>query len=189
MEDTHSSLRQLCRLVISTHHNRNTPTICRWLINQDPEGGYRLNLHLLNDTRDYHPEYHPDTEFPTSVSDAPNITLILILSAIFIILLISALLTCNRKKRDSPTDYDGDSDSVVNMRIMTTLARLSRVHVVSVSGQHEDSPVFSPPLPTPPPPDYETVEQIKKREEEDLPSYCQAVTADSCPQAATSCHM
>ena len=73
---------------------------------QDPEGGYRLNLHLLNDTRDYHPEYHPDTEFPTSVSDAPNITLILILSAIFIILLISALLTCNRKKRDSPVADD-----------------------------------------------------------------------------------
>ena len=73
---------------------------------QDPEGGYRLNLHLLNDTRDYHPEYHPDTEFPTSVSDAPNITLILILSAIFIILLISALLTCNRKKRDSPVVDD-----------------------------------------------------------------------------------
>ena len=116
---------------------------------QDPDGNYRLDLFLNNDTissvsdRNTPPsfDYHPS-------SSAPNITLILILSAIFIILLISALLTCSRKKTDSTVaDYDGDTESVMNMRIMTTLARLSRVHVVSVQHHLDQDSVLPPPLP------------------------------------------
>ena len=76
-------------------------------------------------------------------------------------------------------NIDVDTESAVNMRIATTLARLSRVHVVSL--HHPDHPDYrdhdddDDDVPAQPPPDYDTIQQIKKEEDEDLPSYCQAV--------------
>ena len=58
-----------------------------------------------------------------------------------------------------------DSDSVINLRISATLARLSRSYVVARDSNEEE------------PPDYDTAIKIMKKEDEDLPSYCQAVTS------------
>ena len=55
-----------------------------------------ISDHFANDDLDL--GFH---DAPVNTSSAPNITLILILSAIFVILFISALLTCTRRKKES----------------------------------------------------------------------------------------
>ena len=59
-----------------------------------------------------------------------------------------------------------DSDSVINLRISATLARMSRSYVVERHHNEEE----------PQPPDYDTAMEIMTKEDRDLPSYCQAVT-------------
>ena len=59
----------------------------------------------------------------------------------------------------------GESDSVINLRISATLARLSRSYVVARHNAEEQ------------PPDYDTAMKTRNVEDEDLPSYCQAVTS------------
>ena len=68
------------------------------------------------------------------------------------------------------------------MRILASLTRLSRVHVVSLQPHpdhefldlgefHNQNPeIFQPP------PNYEMAEEIRKKEMEELPSYSQAVS-------------
>ena len=53
----------------------------------------------------------------------------------------------------------------MNLRITATLSRISRSYVVAMENNEEE------------PPDYDTAMKIMKAEEEDLPSYCQAVTS------------
>ena len=67
---------------------------------------------------------------------------------------------------------ESETESVRNMRIVAAMARLSRVHVVSLQG--EGAPPPAPP--PPPPPDYDSAELMRRKEEEDLPSYLQAVS-------------
>ena len=74
-------------------------------------------------------------------------------------------------------DLDIESESVMNMRIVSSLARLSRIHVVQL---HNPDQLEPDPSQLTPPPDYETAEEIKKKEEEELPTYCQAVSSSSC---------
>ena len=78
-------------------------------------------------------------------------------------------------------EIDEESESVRNMRILASLTRLSRVHVVSLQPHdHEffDLGEFQNPNPDffQPPPDYELAQEIRKKEEEELPSYSQAVS-------------
>ena len=54
---------------------------------------------------------------------------------------------------------------MINLRISATLARLSRSYVGARHSNEEE------------PPDYETAITIREKEDEDLPSYCQAVTS------------
>ena len=68
---------------------------------------------------------------------------------------------------------ESETESVRNMRIVAAMARLSRVHVVSL--QAEGAP--SPAPPPPPPPDYDSAELMRRKEEEELPSYLQAVSS------------
>ena len=79
------------------------------------------------------------------------------------------------------TEIDEETESVRNMRILASLTRLSRVHVVSLQPHehdfldlrdfHNQNPeIFQPP------PDYEMAQEIRKKEEEELPSYSQAVS-------------
>ena len=58
-----------------------------------------------------------------------------------------------------------ESDSVINLRITASLARMSRSYVVAMENYEEE------------PPDYDTAMKIMKTEDQDLPSYCQAVTS------------
>ena len=78
-------------------------------------------------------------------------------------------------------EIDEETESVRNMRILASLTRLSRVHVVSLQPhdhdfldlrdfQHQNPETFQPP------PDYEMAQEIRKKEEEELPSYSQAVS-------------
>jgi len=186
-----SPVKSLCQLVLSrSYGGQQIPKICRWLIEQERNEQYRLQMTRMdNNNTDNNIQITNvgdislccDLDY-SSVNTAPNITLILIISAIFIILLISALLTCNRRKRwiaPAQRNIDIDTESAMNMRIASTLARLSRVHVVSL--HHPDHPDYHEhdddvdQQPAQPPPDYDTIQQIKKKEDEDLPSYCQAV--------------
>ena len=61
------------------------------------------------------------------------------------------------------------------MRIVAAMARLSRVHVVSLQGEGAPPPALTPP--PPPPPDYDSAELMRRKEEEELPSYLQAVSS------------
>ena len=65
---------------------------------------------------------------------------------------------------------ESETESVRNMRIVAAMARLSRVHVVSLQGEG------APPPAPPPPPDYDSAELMRRKEEEELPSYLQAVS-------------
>ena len=78
-------------------------------------------------------------------------------------------------------EIDEETESVRNMRILASLTRLSRVHVVSLQPhdhdfldlrdfQSQNPETFQPP------PDYEMAQEIRKKEEEELPSYSQAVS-------------
>ena len=149
---------------------------------------------------------HTDDLMYPGHASASNITLVLILSAIFIILLFSAIITCTKRRKQSQvgniqrmngidheaevdisndyrfqTEIDEESESVRNMRILASLTRLSRVHVVSLQPhdhdfldlgdfQNQNPEIFQPP------PDYEMAQEIRKKEEEELPSYSQAVS-------------
>ena len=78
-------------------------------------------------------------------------------------------------------EIDEESESVRNMRILSSLTRLSRVHVVSLQPHDHDIldlGEFRNPNPEifQPPPDYELAQEIRKKEEEELPSYSQAVS-------------
>ena len=146
--------------------------------------------------------HHDDLRYPGYASSS-NITLVLILSAIFIVLLFSAILTCAKRRKQSQVDkmawsngkpttafynfyllqneIDEESESVRNMRILASLTRLSRVHVVSLQPHDHDIldlGEFQNPNPEifQPPPDYELAQEIRKKEEEELPSYSQAVS-------------
>ena len=65
---------------------------------------------------------------------------------------------------------ESETESVRNMRIVAAMARLSRVHVVSLQGEG------APPPAPPQPPDYDSAELMRRKEEEELPSYLQAVS-------------
>merc|ERR1719336_523385 len=144
------------------------PEICRWLIEKDEVGQYSLRMVRPGDTVDS-VQRRLDQEVVcclgsiTSPHSTPSNTLIIILTTIFIILLVAALLTF--VKRRGEINETQDSDSVINLRISATLARLSRCQAR-----------VRPPSPSlGHPPDYDTALQIKKEEEEELPSYHQAV--------------
>jgi len=184
-----TSVRKLCQFVLARTYNRQVPQICRWLIDQETDGRYRLKITRMDNNATQSSEIQETNlnfccdlglDMSPSTSSAPNITLILIICAIFIILFITAILTCTRRKQVQ-NDLDIENESVINMRIVSSLARLSRIHVVQLHNPEQMDP---DPVQFQPPPDYETAEQIKKKEEEELPSYCQAISSTS-----SSCHM
>jgi len=179
-----TSVRKLCQFVLARTYNRQVPQICRWLIDQENDAMYRLKITRMNDNNATSDIQETNLniccdlglDLSPSTTSAPNITLILIICAIFIILFITALLTCTRRKQVQ-NDLDIESESVMNMRIVSSLARLSRIHVVQL---HNPDQLEPDPSQLTPPPDYETAEEIKKKEEEELPTYCQAVSSSSC---------
>lgn len=191
-----SSVKRLCHFVIATAYNKQIPQICHWLIDQEQnpltrerESHYKIRLTKLlengsdknSSEYDLMPCCHTDDLMYPGHASASNITLVLILSAIFIILLFSAIITCTKRRKQSQTEIDEETESVRNMRILASLTRLSRVHVVSLQPHehdfldlrdfHNQNPeIFQPP------PDYEMAQEIRKKEEEELPSYSQAVS-------------
>ena len=76
---------------------------------QDDDGDFRIRVTMLSDnsTQEDITDHFANDDLDLGFHDdrvnssAPNITLILILSAIFVILFISALLTCTRRKKES----------------------------------------------------------------------------------------
>ena len=72
---------------------------------------------------------------------------------------------------------ESETESVRNMRIVAAMARLSRVHVVSLQAEGAPPPAPQPAPPPPPPPDYDSAELMRRKEEEELPSYLQAVSS------------
>merc|ERR1711953_949683 len=149
-----------CFFKLSFYPHR-IPETCRWLIEKDEVKMLDLNATLRR--RAENRLICCVETFPTGHHHSPpSITLTIILTTILIILFIFAIITCVRRRKE--TDQIEDSDSVINLRISATLARLSRSYVVERQENEEE------------PPDYDTAMEIVTKEDEDLPSYCQAVT-------------
>merc|ERR1719244_1081108 len=85
-----------------------------------------------------------------------SISLILILGSVFFILRVTAFITCiTRRKRAQQSE-----DELMSQRVSD--------HIQRRRGQKKD-----------PPPNYVTVIKMKEEEQEDLPSYSQAVSMEA----------
>merc|ERR1719412_516305 len=89
------------------------------------------------------------------VHSTTSISLILILASVFFILLVTAFITCiTRRKRVQQSDGEMRSQRVSD-------------HIQRIRGQKKD-----------PPPNYVAVLKMKKEEEDDLPSYNEALSLE-----------
>jgi len=162
------TLSSLCNWWINTKQDA-PPSICHWF--GDPEKNQRgsslvSNLNQIQKINSFssfgYPGHVDKFSMQQSLHSTGSISLILILGAILFILLIVAFITCiSRKKRLEPSSSDDRLNQSLSNHILQMLA-------ISHSATTKDHP-----------PGYVDVVKMKKEEDEELPTYSEALEIES----------
>lgn len=167
------TLSSFCNSWMNTKEEA-VPSICHWFIH--PQDNKKDSLLKFNpDPEDYISSFPPTDNGHMSRMDhrilsTEDVSLIFILCGILFILLVTALMTCiTRKKRTqqpNEEDYLNNqvSEQMERIRSANLLFRMERLH----PSQKKDAP-----------PDYVTAVKMKEEEDEELPTYSEAVIRDT----------
>jgi len=155
------TLSSLCNWWIGAN-NHSVPGVCQWFVNPD-----KSQLRSISN------------QLPTSSSDIENlnmrildhtshtsymISLLMILGLLFFVLFIITFITyITRRKFTQPPG----EDSLMSQRISSHM-NLLHMRARSQGGRKNDVP-----------PDYVSVIEMKKREDEELPTYSEAIINES----------
>jgi len=90
-----------------------------------------------------------------------SLSLVLILGGVFLILFITAIITCIKRQKETQSVNE---EVLRNVRISNHIRRINSSNMVSVLEGSKDCP-----------PDYATAVKTKEEEEKELPSYSQAM--------------
>jgi len=156
------TLSSLCNWWMTTKEEA-LPGICQWFIHPE-KNMQRVSIsfthnQLANSSR-FSPISYSDKvgviDMAPPVHSTTSIGLILILASVFFILLVTAFITCiiRRKRVQQQSDEEMRSQRVSD-------------HIQRIRGQKKD-----------PPPNYVAVLKMKKEEEDDLPSYNEALSLE-----------
>eukprot|EP00090_Calanus_glacialis_P014622 TRINITY_DN23450_c0_g1_i5.p1 TRINITY_DN23450_c0_g1~~TRINITY_DN23450_c0_g1_i5.p1 ORF type:complete len:190 (-),score=35.25 TRINITY_DN23450_c0_g1_i5:110-679(-) len=140
------------------------PDICHWF--RQPEQNV-FNIDKMSSKSHFTPFGHLPNQDHPHVYHSSSVSLMLILGGVFLILFITAVITCIKQKRGAQS---WNEEAILNTRISNHLRRMntSSISLVlegSYPVQQSDSP-----------PDYDAAVKAKDTEAEELPSYSEAVT-------------
>ena len=166
------TLSSMCSWGMTT--KEETPQrLCHWFI---PPHQKVINIRQNSSKSHFTPLGHLSNLEVHSMHNSPpnsSLSLILILGGVFLILLMAAIITCMKQKKEmQPLNEEG----IMAARISNHVRRMNSSNSDSGldASNHRD-----------PPPDYDAAVKTKETETEELPSYSEAVFMEVCESGNT----
>merc|ERR1711892_1095653 len=149
------------------------PGICHWFIHPE-KNQIRINFDQARNVSSFSSIGHSSSvgisDLDHSLYSTSSISLILIIGCVLFLLLITALITCiTRRKWIQPSN----EEDLLNQRISNHIQRITSSNMLHMMERSNSSEKKDHP------PDYVSVIKMKEKEDEDLPTYSEAITIET----------